>query len=95
LGREPLKLEGVFFGFALVGPFFGLAWTAGRWPRPTGVALLAVSVLFLAVFGPGWTSGPLQLPAVLVTATLLVVPLVASGIALLRHDPAQEEVRTA
>ncbi len=75
---------GVLMGFVVVAPFFVLAWTAGRWPRGTGVALLAVSALFLVIFGPRWTSGPLQLPTVLVTATLLLLPLVASGFALFR-----------
>jgi hypothetical protein len=83
-GPEPLQVAGVLVGLVLVGPFFLLAWTATRWPRGTGGALLAVSALFLVVFGPRWTSGALQLPSVLVTVTLLLVPLVASGIALLR-----------
>jgi len=84
VGPEPLQLIGVLMGLVIVGPFFLLAWTAGRWPRGTGGALLAISALFLAIFGPGWAGGSLQLPSVLVTATLLLVPLIASGIALLR-----------
>lgn len=83
-GPEPLQLTGVLMGLVLVGPFFVLAWTAGRWPRRTGAALLAISALFLAIFGPVWVARSLQLPSVLVTATLLLVPLIASGIALLR-----------
>ena len=77
-------MAGVLFGFVLVAPFYFLSWTAGRWPHPTGAVLLAVAALFLVIFGPTWTSGSLQVPSVLVTATLLVLPLVASGIALLR-----------
>ena len=84
-GPEPLQLTGVLFGFVLVGPFFLLAWTAGRWPRQTGAVLLAVSALLLVIIGPTWMSGSLQLPSVLVTAALLVVPLVASGIALVKN----------
>jgi len=84
MGPEAIQMSGVLVGFVLVGPFFVLAWTAAQWPRPTGAVLLAVAGLFLVIFGPTWTSGSLQVPAALVTATLLVVPLVASGIALLR-----------
>ena len=84
-GPEPLQLVGVLLGFVLVAPFFVLAWTAARWPRRTGAVLLVVTALFLVIFGPTWAAGSLQLPSVLVTATLLLVPLVASGIALLRE----------
>jgi len=86
IGPEPLQLVGVLFGFVLVAPFFVLAWTVGRWPRQTGAALLAVSALFLVILGPTWAVGSLQLPSVLVTAALLVVPLVASGLALIRSE---------
>jgi len=92
-GPEALQLVGVLMGFVLVAPFFVLAWTVGRWPRRTGAALLAVSALFLVIFVPGWVSGSLQLPSVLVTAALLVVPVVASGIALLREGGSDDPDR--
>ncbi len=85
-GSEPLQLAGVLMGFVLVAPFFVLAWTVGRWPRQTGAALLAVCALFLVIFVPGWVSGSLQVSSVLVTASLLIVPLVASGIALIKYE---------
>jgi hypothetical protein len=89
IGPEPLQLSGVLFGIVLVGPFFTLAWTAVRWPRPTGAVLLGVAVVLLVIVGPTWASDSLQLPSVLVTATLLLVPLVASGIALVRIQRSQ------
>ena len=84
-------LLGVLMGFVVVGPFFVLAWTAARWPRGTGAALLSVSALFLVLFGPRWASGALDLSSVLVTVTVLLVPLVASGMALLREGRQPEE----
>jgi hypothetical protein len=83
-GPEALELVGVLAGFLIVAPFFVLAWAAGRWPRPTGVTLLTVSAVFLFVFAPVWVARSLQVPSALVTAALLVLPLVASGIALFR-----------
>jgi hypothetical protein len=92
-GPEPIQLAGVLVGFMLVAPYFVLSWTAGRWPRRTGAVLLVVSALFLVIFGPTWASGSLQLPSVLVTAALLVVPVVASGIALLREGGSDDPDR--
>ena len=37
------------------------------------------------IFVPGWVSGSLQVSSVLITASLLIVPLVASGIALIKN----------
>lgn len=76
-------LLGTSVGIGIVAPFFVLAWAAGRWPRASGAILLVVSVVFVAVFGRGAARG-IPWSAVLVTQTILVVPLVASGIALLR-----------
>ncbi len=78
-------------GSIVVVPFFVLARMAGRRPRGTGVALLAVAALFLVMFVPVWVARSFKLSSLLVTATLLIVPLVASGIALLREDPQPEE----
>ena len=82
---EGLQLVGVLMGFVFVAPFFVLAWMAGRRPRATGMLLVAVTALFLLIVAPRWTSGALKLSSVLVTATLLVGPLIISGIALLRE----------
>ncbi len=84
-------LLGSLMGSIVVVPFFVLARKAGRWPRWTGAALLAVAVLFLVMFVPGWATRSFRLPSLLITAMLLIVPLVASGIALLREDPQSEE----
>lgn len=94
---EP-QLAGVLMGFVFVGPFFVLAWTAGRWPRATGGLLLAVSAGFLLLTAPTWEARSLKWSSILVTATLLVVPLLASGIALLRggrSDSEKEDELTA
>ena len=74
-------LLGTLMACVVVAPFFVLAWTATRWPRRTGAALLAVSALFLVLFAPG---GANEVADKLFGAALLLVPLVASGIALLR-----------
>ena len=84
-------LLGVLMSFVVVAPFFVLAWTAGRWPRRTGAVLLAVSALFLVVFVRPWGASPLKLSTILLTNTLLLVPLIASGIALLRDGRELDE----
>ena len=84
-------LLGVLMGFVIVSPFFVLAWTAGRWPRRTGQALLAVAALFIVMFVPVWVGRSFELLSVLLTATLLLGPLIASGIALLREAPESDE----
>ena len=76
-------LLGTLMGCLVVSPFFVLAWTAARWPRLTGAALLAVSALFVVIFAPGGANNAVDK---LTGATLLLVPLIASGIALLRDQ---------
>lgn len=76
-------LLGVLTGIAVVAPFFVLAWTARRWPRWTGVALLAVATFLFVLFFPRGNN--LKWSTVLLTDTLLLVPLIASGIALLQE----------
>lgn len=83
--QEPGGWAGVLVGVVLLGSFFGLAWMAGRRPRLTGRLLLAVSALFSLIVIPTWAARSLNLSAILFTATLLLVPLIASGIALLRE----------
>ena len=86
---------GVLMAFVFAAPFFVLAYTAGRWPRATGALLLAVAAFFLVLVAPMWVARAMPGAAILVTATLLFVPLIASGIALLReesvHDPERDE----
>lgn len=86
-------LLGVLMSFVVVAPFFVLAWTAGRWPRRTGAALLAVSALFVVMFVPPQVASPLKLPTILVTDVLLLVPLIGSGIALLRNEGSDDPDR--
>ena len=84
-------LLATLMGSIVVVPFFWLARRAGRSPRGTGWALLAVAVLFLLMFVPVWTMRGLKLSALLMSVMLLIVPLAASGIALLREGPQSEE----
>ncbi|MFQ5571893.1 MAG: hypothetical protein ACE5G0_19615 [Rhodothermales bacterium] len=84
-------LLGSLMGLLVVSPFFGLAWTAGRWPRATGTALLAVSALFFVLVSVPAGSRALALSSLLLTATLLIIPLIACGIALLRDAPEPDE----
>lgn len=81
-------LLGALAGTAIVAPFFLLAWTARRSPRRTGAALIVVSALFLVIFAPG--RGALHPATYLLTSMLLLLPLVASGIALLREVEPEE-----
>lgn len=84
------NLQGVLAALLIVGPFFVLAWTASRWPRITGGLLLAVAVFFVGFFFS--PNGPLQMATALLRDTLLVVPLGACGIALLRERPDDDEL---
>jgi len=84
-------LLGILTGTAIVSPFFILAWTANRWPATTGKILLVVALaLFILLF----PRGNLSWATTLMTYTLLLVPMVGSAIALLRHredDSVNEE----
>jgi len=67
-------------------PFFVLAWTAGRWPRATGAALLLVAIGTIVLFGFLRTAH-LDHERLLVRALTFVifeVPLLAGALALLR-----------
>ncbi len=80
-------LLGSLMGSIVVVPFLVLARMAGRWPRRrTGAVLLAVAALLLVMFVPPQVARSLNLPAMLVTDVLLIVPLIGSGIALLRDE---------
>ena len=91
LGPEKLVLVGVLMGLVFVAPFFILAWTAGRWPRPTGAILVVVAALFLLITAPNFAARSLEWSSILLTATLLVVPMVSCGIALLRDGSAGKD----
>jgi len=80
---------GMLMALALVAPFFLLAFTAGRWPRPTGAFLLAVCALFAGVIVTVWRARQISISGQLATAVLLLVPLAGCGIALLR-SPGQD-----
>ena len=86
---DPESLLGLLMGIVFVGPWFLLAYTAGRRPRLTGILLLAVAVAFLVITAP--TGSSLKLSTILLTNTLLLVPLIASGIALLRDGRELDE----
>jgi len=75
----------ILWAVLLVVPFFVLAWLAGRRPRMAGLLLLGVAAVVSVVLFPTWAGGSLDWSSVLLTATLLLVPLVGSGIALLRE----------
>ena len=79
------KLVAVLMGFVFVAPFFVLAYTARRWPRPTGTLLLVVSGFFFLLTAPTWLARSLEWASILFTATMLLVPMISCGIALLRE----------
>lgn len=74
-----LTLQGTAVGVMVLAPFFGLAWTAHRWPRQTGIALLGIAAVFALVF---IRPGPLAWSTILTTQALLGGPLLLSGLAL-------------
>ena len=75
---------------AFVTPFFALAWMAGRWPRLTGIILLAISaIVFGRLFGFG--RGFLERPSQILTFVLLLVPMISCGIALLKKTRADDD----
>lgn len=82
-------LLGLAIGTLFVAPFALGAWAAGRWPRSTGLMLLVAGAgLLMVVAVPGrgtWTTR-------LLTPALLVVPLIASGLGLLRVGGEQETI---
>jgi len=85
---------GFLVGSLLVGSFFVPAWTVRRWPRATGIALLALTVVLFLVFrwSPGggirWTMmGPIDV--------VIFGPLLACGIALLREGASEEDPEDA
>jgi len=85
---EPVALimEALFF----VAPFFLLAWAAGRWPRAAGALLLAIAAfIFWRVFDLGRQF--VDWPSQVLTFTLLLVPMLACGIALLREGAGDDE----
>lgn len=77
-----MGLLGLGAGIMFVAPFFLLAWAVHRWPRPTGIGLLGVAALLLTVLGG---KGGLPWSTAVMTRTLLVGPMIASGVVLLRE----------
>lgn len=75
---------GILMAVLIVGPFFALAWMAGRRPRVVGFLLLGVAAVLFVVLLPTW-AGSLAWSTILVTDTLLLAPLIASGVALLQE----------
>jgi hypothetical protein len=73
-------LLGSAVGLLVIAPFFGLAWTARRWPRATGLALMVFVVVFLVVF---FLRRHTSLATTVLTFTLLIGPLMICGLALL------------
>ncbi len=81
-----LLMESAF----VVAPFFLLAWTAGRWPRVTGALLLAVGmIVFWWVFDLGRQF--VEWPSQVLTFVLLLVPMVACGLALIREGGSHDD----
>ncbi len=73
---------GLLMQSLLVVPFFVWCWTASRWPKLTGIMLLATAASLF------WFLGMFQRPkgnliGQAITFTLFLGPLIASGVALL------------
>ncbi len=81
----------MLMGLVVVVPFFVLARTAGRRPRGTGAVLLVVAAFLLVLTLPAWLARSMESSAMLLTSALLLVPLIASGLALLREGSSDDE----
>ena len=84
---DPRELlgRGSLMTLMIVGPFFALAWTCRRWPRVTGILLIACSIAAFLLFR-------LQRilsddPSALMVALTFVLPLIVVGVALLGVKP--------
>lgn len=88
--QEPASL---FMESLVVLPFFLLAWLVRRWPRVGGVLLLGVAVgtTILFRFFRFQGADPDQVLAKALTFVLFEVPLLASGLALLRLTPRADD----
>jgi hypothetical protein len=82
LADEHGSLLGLLIHSLIAAPFFVLAWGARRWPRVTGILLLAAVAFFVRFFG-WYRIGPMGLVNQSITMILFVGPLLCSGIALL------------
>ncbi len=78
----------------LTVPFFVMAWLSQRWPRLTGIILLAVSIFFIQFFG-FFKSSNFGLITQGITFILFVGPLLASGVALLGVRQKSERLEVA
>jgi len=88
LGSEWTGWAALLLHPLLAAPFFVLAWLAGRWPRISGVLLLAVSVaMFLLLFRGGNTAEMTDGVAFI----FVLGPLLAGGVALLCAGKQEEE----
>lgn len=86
---EP-SARGALASLSVVAPYFVLAWTAGRWPRSTGIVLLGLSVIAFGVFfdfGRQFIEWPSQVN----TFVILLVPTISCGIALLVEKTEEED----
>lgn len=97
LDPEPIEDYAEFFmGLGavtlLVVPWFVLAWTVHRWPRPTAVALFGMATVLLVVFIRPFQPSGIPLASQVLTAVMLLGPFLACGIALLTESARADEV---
>lgn len=57
----------------------------------TGALLLAVAAIFFVIITPNWAARSLNWSSILLTAALLIVPMISCGIALLRDGSSDSE----
>lgn len=86
--NKGFSLHGLMTESLIVAPFLLGAYAAHRWPRATGVMLLVATIgivmkFVLPFWGP-WTQN-------LFILVILVLPLVASGLGLLRHQEEESD----
>ena len=93
-GSDPSLVEsimGVLFGILLISIFFVPAWAAHRWPRITGVVLLVAALGLVLLFYTGGRGGALQWTTILLTNSMLILPLLACGVALIRDKEEKDD----
>lgn len=83
-GTPGEKAVGILVHLVFVAPFAIGAFAAMRWPRPTGWLLVVTGVAMVYFIGK---PSPMSWTTQLLTLTLLGVPVLASGVGLVRMTP--------
>lgn len=88
-GGVVATLVGILMHLVFVVPFAVGAFTAMRWPKPTGWFLVGMGAFMLYFLGK---PSPMEWTTQLLTLTLVAVPILASGLGLVRMEGGTAEM---